>query len=219
MKFKHYVITRNYYPSDYKFIENRIELIKKFTIPSLASQTCKDFEWILTGDHGLTDSDFSGINYKITKSFKKYIQENSSSNNFVITTRLDNDDCLLNNFISDVQAISMEFFTERLIDLRGYRTDLRDGCTYEDTSYLRMPSPFISLIEKVKNDSELKTVYFDKHTLMSTHFEYIRSDIKGWLQIIHDHNKLMNRPKDDVAKRGQLINPPDFLESIIKGIV
>lgn len=215
MNFKHYIITRNLYSPEYEFLNERVELIKKFTIPSLANQVCKNFVWLVTGDHGLIEDDFLGINYIVEKSFKKYIQNDSENYDYIITTRLDNDDYLLPNYIAEVQSVYFHSSTDLLIDLRGYRADTRYFDFYEDTSYLRMPSPFISLVEKVIPGSVLKTVYFDQHTLMKNHFKLISLDVVGWLQIIHDHNKLMNRPKSDVERRGNKITCPDFLKNVL----
>jgi len=49
MKLKHFLITRFNYADDYEHLEQRIELFRRYTMPSIYAQTIKNFEWLIIG--------------------------------------------------------------------------------------------------------------------------------------------------------------------------
>lgn len=213
---KHFVITRNLYKDDYPNKQERLNLIRRITIPSLRRQTSKNFIWILTGADGLTPSDFDGVPHVVDAKFEKYIIGATEAGEKIITTRLDNDDALLPSFVEDVQEAAADL-TEALIDTAGYRVDARYRTVYQDTFYRSVPSPFLSLVETKKcRRCRIHTAYFDDHTLMHHHFPLTRTKSAGWVQVIHGLNKVMSRPEEDVRKRGKVMDTSyeDFLHKM-----
>ncbi|WP_341887617.1 hypothetical protein [Variovorax sp. YR752] len=213
---KHFIITRNLYKDEYPNKQERLELIRRITIPSLRRQTNKDFVWILTGAEGLASADFEGIQHVVDPKFEKYIISVTEAGEKIITTRLDNDDYLLPTFVDDVQRVAADL-EEGLIDAGGYRVDMRYKAVYQDTFYRSVPSPFLSVVEIKKcKRCRVRTAYYDDHTLMHHHFPLTRTKRSGWVQVIHGLNKIMSRPEEDVRKRGKLLETSydDFLREM-----
>lgn len=144
----------------------------------------------------------------------------------IITTRLDNDDMLMPNYVRAVQTIA-KLKDKALIELNGYWYDLRTGKLFHNHRYKEnLTSPFISLVETPvwilgKNDNDLKTkyytAYFRKHSDMGKIFTVIISEVKGWIQVLHNSNQKMNKLK--AGQLGKEISPdvlPKWTLSSIK---
>ena len=203
---KHFIITRNLYPDDYPYKNERLDLIRRFSIPSLKRQANKNFTWILTGSESLTEFELKGIDWVVARNPLTYIKSIIKNDEVIVSTRFDNDDYLLPNFVDNLQRIPTGTDT-LLVDFAGYRVDLRYKQIYKDVFYKKFPSPFISLIQNYRHGvNDLAYVLEHQHTKMAEHYDFRRVESFEWIQFIHDHNKLMNRPQDDVMKRGELIN-------------
>jgi hypothetical protein len=218
---KHFIITRNTYPAGYASAEARRELTKTYTIPSLKAQTNKEFVWLLAGSNGLTSGDLDGIphlvfdvpvanNFEDSIYFAQRIVKEAAldldAGEKVITTRFDNDDMLIPTFVAEIQSAA-ETTKFGVIDMGGYRLDLRDGRAYRDVAYRKIPSPFISLVErKAGKKCRLATAYYDQHSIMQHHFPVTRVERPGWVQLIHESNKVMARPSAEIAIRGELLD-------------
>lgn len=208
----HFLITRNSYPQDYPYLEDRILKFRNVTLASVKKQTNRKFTWILTGDSGIGAAEFGDLNIVVTRKWDEYINEAVKPGEWVITTRLDNDDYILPKFVSTIQERAMHNgFLEKgefIIDSSGIRYDMRHQMFYKDIYYSESKcSPFLSLVEKKFDKQELANCYFDKHGLMQSHYPVdFRSD-HLWIQMIHDTNKLMNKDSINVlSKRGILID-------------
>lgn len=208
----HFLITKNSYPQDYPYLEDRILKFRNVTLASVKKQTNRNFTWILTGDRGIDAVEFGDLNIVVTRKWDEYINKIIKPDEWVITTRLDNDDYVLPEFISTIQerAMGNEFLEKEafIIDASGIRYDLRHEMFYKDTYYSRLKcSPFLSLIEKKYEGQKLANCYFDKHTVMHTHYPVNFKEDHLWVQIIHDTNKLMNTYDLNIlSKRGTLID-------------
>ncbi len=187
MNFSHYLITqfnlRNFSNLD-KFNDeswlawtrNRIELFRKYCLPSVINQTGTNFTWLLFFDSDTPD-EFSEF-LKHLKLFRfidicysrgiddfnaTYINEvkkrTNKTDKWIITTRIDNDDCLHRDAIKTIQ----ENFRER----NKYLISLASGYTHNTADrtlshYFYPMSPFISLIES--NEDCIEGVYSKSHT-------------------------------------------------------
>ena len=180
----HLIITRfligfnftNNYKKEFKeqYISNGIRVMKKYLFPSLEKQSCKNFTWILMlGDEANITLIESLINfnysfqYKIIyeKNLKNYIRNISKGFNFLITTRIDNDDSIYYDAVNDVRkAININ----NPIILHGYNA----GAYYFEANekfydfYFKnkldnkgVMSIFISLIVDLKRVNDSYTVY------------------------------------------------------------
>jgi hypothetical protein len=124
----------------------------------------------------------------------KFIGEQNTD--FVVTSRLDNDDMLASEFVATVQKHAQAEWKTRTADkfwlslVRGYRW-------HEDKMY-----PFNSLansfVSFVENPSDLKTCYTSVHTLAKAGEYPIVGIRKGqvpqWAEVVHGEN-VLNRLK------------------------
>lgn len=187
MDYSHYIITQfnlRHFPSaennDYEswrqWTRNRIELFREYCLPSVINQSSKNFSWLLYFDAdtpaefnefltGLRSFPFIQICYcKGIGDFNvNYLREvkkrTGKSIKWIITTRIDNDDCLHKDAVKTIQ----HYFTGRdkyLISLAsGYVLNINDRTL---SHYFYPMSPFISLIESC--DSEIGGVFEKGHT-------------------------------------------------------
>ena len=168
MVFEHFLLTAfnldfNLKPRDLilgeKYLEKRFDLFENICLPSVASQSCKNFKWLVFFDSE-TPTKFKERIKKLQQQqnfiavyaqspvseaiWQNTIQEHlAQDTQFVITSNLDNDDAVSKNFIALVQnSFSSQDF-EFINFPFGYL--LR-----EDGLFLReyLSSPFLSLIER-----------------------------------------------------------------------
>ena len=201
-----------------EWMEHRMKLFDELTLPSVICQTCTDFTWLLAFDRNtpewIKDKYMSFPNVMIAYNYPAdHIKNEYSAINvppyngdWIITSRLDNDDIILPEYIETVQSYFDKTF--KLVDVNGYQYDLATGKHY-DPDRAGCTSPFISLIEQVGtpwqsigmgevitgNPSEkklikdpVKTVYYCSHGKMEWHFPAVRSRKRLYKMVIHDRN-------------------------------
>lgn len=148
MNFRHFVITNFQYPSNFAFLDERLELFNKLTIPSMMNQTCKRFTWIIIVNT-LTDELFipSDLGFKCmiisNKEFKSLLLNQKADH--IVTTRLDNGDLLHPKFIEEVQKMTRAESGCYLIDIDFLNYDVRNKLIFRGRKDLL--SPFVSLVE------------------------------------------------------------------------
>jgi hypothetical protein len=232
---KHYLITEwNVDMIDMDWLTERQKLFEDITLPSVMSQTNKDFEWILVSDartpdefkevldsypatvfyfnfenHDWESPDFEGggvhakkelmqrsidLEY-IAKPLRDYI--GTQDTDYVITSRLDNDDGISIDHIDKIQRFAKQHWTgERfwLNLVRGLKYNHGDVFPVNSAH-----SPFISFVEPPEG---LLTTYQVCHTeAQSTEYNVVqvREGKPTWLQVIHGGN-LLNRLKRQKGK-------------------
>ena len=229
MNFSHFIITqfnlRNFPLSDNNDYEkwvtwtrNRIQLFIEYCLPSVVNQSCKSFTWLLYFDSDTPEEireslgflrsypfidicychGFEGFNENYISGVTKRL---SVSEKWVITTRIDNDDCLHKDAVKTIQ----ENFTEKhgfLISLAsGYIMNISDRTM---SHYYYPMSPFISLIES--GDAGISGVFEKGHTrwnalrlfvLKEIWLEYFKKNAREsrfilnkplWIQLFHGGN-------------------------------
>ena len=224
MKFKHYIVTRwnlldpktdiyNYGISDPDgWMRRRITLFEKYCLPSVMSQTCQDFTWLLAFSQK-TPSYITKLynnlrNIKIIFEFPRdYLQKNYKGE-WLLTSRLDNDDIYEPDFVEKVQENvkkSMKFglFVNRIIDADSVQWDMKTDKWY-DSGRAAPNSPFMSLFENTRKpyksisptfgliEEKIKTVLYCSHTKMTSHFPSEKIDKPLCIQCIH-HENLANK--------------------------
>lgn len=214
--FGHYIITRfNLRRGDWKttkndelvlndeWLEERFELFQNFCFPSVKNQLNNNFKWLVFFDINTPES-YKSIVEKLSKEFPRfqpyYIDgmdqflpsvknkiEEICKKEYVITSRLDNDDCISNNYVGEVQNYfdSQHFLAIDLID--GYT--LSTGSEAKLGFKRQFNNPFISLIEK--NNANLKSVWYLGHGSWK-YEERVKSvsNNRLWMSIIHAKNKV-----------------------------
>lgn len=184
--------------SDTAWLEERYRLFDEFCFPSVASQSCKEFRWLVFFDSATPES-FRQKNDDYVRYLPQmepvYIHEfskntiasilekkGSCSSPHLITTRLDNDDGICTNFVAHVQN---EFryqhaevinFTNGLIWYKGRLYNHKDPS-----------NAFTSLIEKSDN---IQTVLARWHTKLAEIAPLRQVDSEpAWLQVVHGNNR------------------------------
>lgn len=214
MTYKHYIITRfNLRKSDWttgkknipvltdQWHDNRFELFVNYCFPCVAKQSNLNFEWLVFFDESTKpkyrgiiedlESQFSGfspIYVDGMDAFYPSILEIIKTCNapYLITSRLDNDDCLSQYYVETVQNHFSEQEFLALDFVNGYT--LQMGHQYKLGDKLHVFNPFISLIEK--NDIPV-TIWSKNHA--SWKYEPRVKTIKNnriWMSIIHLENKV-----------------------------
>jgi hypothetical protein len=181
--------------------KNRFQLFTDFCFPSVSAQTNKDFEWLVFFD--TTTPETYKQHIKILESqlsnfrpffadgmdqflpiLKSHISKVDSP--YIITSGLDNDDCLSKHYIKKVQNQfdQQEFMAVDFID--GYTLQISPN--YKLGKKLHLYNPFISLIEK---NNDPKTVCNVSHRLWKKEKRIVQ--IKNhpiWSSVIHEENKV-----------------------------
>lgn len=183
MKYKHFLITRfnlkrtcDSWLSDKfgkevltdEWMEERMNLFLGYCLPSVQSQTCKNFIWIIYIDIH-TNEKFLNIFKKLENEFDfiRVIQVNNyeefqsnyckdilsicdGSCKYIISTRLDNDDVVHKDFIFKIQD-SFEFQDFMAVNFLKVLTlnPFNFRKVYIDYQF---SNHFISIIEKIKDD-------------------------------------------------------------------
>jgi hypothetical protein len=236
VKVKNWNWTKNgQLPLTNEWLTYRFKLFENYCLPSVKNQTNQNFRWCIffdintpiffknkiiniANDYPIIKIFFLDSNDELLCDLKSFIQKNTSRNTeFIITTRLDNDDLLHKEFISTVQKLFQPIHN-LIIDLRsGYQVSIENG-NIEIRDYENSFNPFISLIEK---SQELKTVMSRMHK----DWENIGTNViyktkRLWIELTHKNNLINSRnlslvhsakfdPNDFAIKGFEIINEPN----------
>lgn len=185
------------------WLDHRFEIFDRFCYPSVANQTCRNFNWLVLFDsktddkyHSKIDSykEFTPLYVKGIKNIGSLIKEQVKDlPDYLITSRLDNDDCLGQHYIGKVQQ---QFDNQNFEFINFY-----DGCQYHSGhshAYVHDRNMFISLIEKY---NDFKTVWCCTHGAIyeTGPVRQIKTPYPMWMVVIHEKNAL-NR----IATRKQI---------------
>ena len=209
--FEHFIITRFNVPLpwasrgwDDNWLKSRIRLFEDFCYRSVMGQSCQAFKWLVLFDQqspeylrDLVDkySEYENFVPVYMSTFSQeelcnIIREHLDKlPEYLITTRLDNDDAIHKDFISVVQQ---HFDAQELLFLnflKGYRW--HEGKIYSKDLSSNM---FLSLVEKIQKNENFKSVCCGNHTRINEVGTIL--DISGfpaWLMVIHDDNLLNKR--------------------------
>lgn len=212
--FKHFLVTRfNLRKSDWKtnknnkavltdeWHRNRFKLFIDYCFPSVVSQTNTNFDWIVFFDTS-TKEEFRKIVSKLAIEFpnfkpiyidgmdlylpsvKEYVK--NFNEDYIITTGIDNDDCISKHFIEEIQK---RFDKQEFMAL-----DFVDGYTIQTQSHIKIGkklhqcNPFISLFERNVNP---RTIRDRSHRNWKKEKNVLQvRDVKIWSSVIHAENKV-----------------------------
>jgi hypothetical protein len=202
---KHYLLTRFDYPVDYPYLEDRIDLFFGLTMPSVFAQESRDFTWIVQSSNPQVCR-LIPENYSFLRVQPRFDLPGDSE--WVITTRLDNDDFVSPSFIADIRRAAEP--ATCVLDAPGYRYCHRTKrVVLRDYHHPQNPSPFISLVERRE---KMRGVYCHWHNKMGEHFPVRLLSGRNWVQTIHAHNKLMQWEKIDNRE----VEPPQWFPRMAK---
>ncbi len=218
---KHYLITRfnlrnkewlhskkNETILDNEWHKTRFNIFENYCFPSIEKQSNKNFKWLVFFDNTTPVQYHKKIkelqnrflnfipffidgNDVLCQSIVKFINNDKKSSEYVITTRIDNDDLVHTNFIETIQKLS--FPSENLvIDLRkGYQLDI-SGTKKKIRVYTNKFNPFISLVEK----DNIQSVFKIAHREWSNEKNLISEEQTPlWIELVHQSNLLNDSKK------------------------
>lgn len=216
--------------TDEKYLAERVNIFKKYTVPSIASQTSKDFEWIIFFDIHTPEQikqQIESINKGYFRAF--YLQDASEQNivlnevfhehevDFIATTRLDNDDAVNINFVQKVHE------TIQANELRNYAFGFENGIAYDlkhkiASKYCFPLNHFLTLVEPISDQTKCAFAY--KHTEIDKYvqFDSIKEDFM-WLELEHGKtisNNYMPAKFSTLVKDGALLGEKFGCEVEIK---
>jgi hypothetical protein len=214
--FEHFLITRfnlknpnwgltknNEAILDEKWMEERMVLFENYCLSSVANQTNTNFKWLLFFD--TTTSDFYQEKIKnlletfphfiaiyidgmalFHKSLNNYVSENTKGKSHLITSMIDNDDCMHKDYINEVQKQFNKQDFLAIDFINGYTLQIEPEFILGKKDHIF--NPFISLIEKNENP---KTVWFYDHHIWKkeTRIKSIYGK-RVWMSVIHGKNKV-----------------------------
>ena len=186
------------------WLDRRIDLFEKFCLPSVVSQTVKNFKWIIYADvrtperhqskffeyaqHDVVDIRWvDGHNFSLSNVRADIKCTLSTGCNWLITTRLDNDDAIHRTYVEKIQAYCSFRRREGINFTRGLI--LSEGRLYVSRD---LSNAFISLSEPTK---DMLTVWCRQHTDIKLVAPILRvDDAPVWLQVVHGEN-VVNQKK------------------------
>ena len=182
------------------WLEKRYDLFKDFCLPGVASQTRKDFEWIIFFDEQ-TPADYMERIRKLQSVFpfriiqtplfemkdlcKQLVQERAGAD-WLLTTRLDSDDILATDFVENLRRDLKPDTHHNLNFPNGLILSIKSDslCLYRDRD---MSSPFASLMEPF-NDN-VQTIWEKQHRYIDEMAPITQgSEQPMWLQVVHGDN-------------------------------
>jgi hypothetical protein len=184
------------------WLSHRFKLFEQFCYPSVRAQTNLDFQWLVYFDSE-TPSAFKEriaqyaewknfLPIYIDTAFTDQINREKVSSlihektEYLITTRMDNDDAVCESFIQEIQDGFEEKEFEFISFVNGFI--LNAGKLY---SFKYVNNPFTSLVERIRSTStgEIKTILCGEHSQLSAlgNIKQIETD-STWLQVVHGKN-------------------------------
>jgi hypothetical protein len=185
------------------WMEDRMWLFENFCFPSVTAQTSLNFTWLIFLDITTKDiyknridaltANISNIEVfyidgmpSFYPEIKKYITAKSSDIPHLITSRIDNDDCIHKDFIGEVQKRFKSQDYQAIDVIKGYSLQIKPNFMLGKKEHIF--NPFISLIEK---NNDPKTVWFNDHNLWKKETRITQVKNKRlWMSIIHEKNKV-----------------------------
>ena len=217
---------------DENWLKDRYELFENYCLPSIKAQTNKNFEWWVYFDKE-TDDFYKEKNNTIKSEFPNFIPFYEESyddfehnlpldlfnkikiedKEWLITSRLDNDDMLANDTIDVIQK-GFENKDMLLLEIPyGLTMQVAEyNCLRKFKSKL---NPFISLIECITNKTTTKSVFYHQHNQWTSVETKNVSKKTQWIQVIHEKN-VFNRANGYLTYTFGKLNRFTFLDKDIK---
>lgn len=197
-----------YKPLTEEWLDDRFKLFRTYVLPSYKNQTNQNYIWLTFFDTNTSDKfrkiikeieaeypvfravfveDFDAMKTKAVEVIPQFFTPETK---FVITSELDNDDMLHQDYIKTVQE-HFKPIHDLVIDLRrGYQLTMLPGRKAVVNVYNAVVNPFVSLAESVDN---FKTMLKERAHNSYRHYpDFSVEDSKEmYIQIIHQYN-LMN---------------------------
>jgi len=188
---------------DENWMDERLELFSNFCYPSVINQSNKNFKWLLFFDNSTSEKYRNKIDQILNNhpliipfyidgmpnfqtAILNYIAKNANDKDYLITSRIDNDDCIHKDFINEIQKQFNKQDFLAIDNINGYTMQVEPSFILGKKEHIF--NPFISLIER---NFEPKTVWYYVHNMWKKEPRLIHlSEKRLWLSIIHGKNKV-----------------------------
>ena len=182
------------------WLRDRFNLFEQYCLPSVAAQTEPGFTWLVYFDTQTPEQwrprieayrgdcpQFQAVFVDGMAAFLADVQARigAAASPYLISSRLDNDDCISNDFIASVQTqfVATDFLALDFID--GYMLEIAPVRRLGRT--VNAYNPFVSLIER---NHEPLGIWHKDHAQWKREPRLRRiRDQRIWLTIIHRENK------------------------------
>ncbi|WP_051951581.1 glycosyltransferase [Flavobacterium sp. ASV13] len=217
-----------------EWLEHRFNLFENYCFPSVINQSNQNFTWCIFFDID-TPQNFKEKIFALTAStsnvvplfidgmrdlnvsFKNYIRENlNDTDSFIITTRIDNDDIVHQDFVDTIQSLYQPT-NLTVIDLtNGYQVSI-DVAKPEIRLYTHPFNAFISVIEAAKS---FETIFAKMHYGWKTEKSIISYTKKRlWMELSHQENYVNHRrvglKKAYYYDKIKFVLPPTFETDVL----
>ncbi|WP_366809621.1 glycosyltransferase [uncultured Alistipes sp.] len=192
------------------WLNKRFDLFETYCLPSIINQTNQNFKWICLFDIDTPCAYKSKIteyiircpnfhpyylNKKETINYLEYFKDcikklRGGDNDAIITTYLDNDDCLRCDYIESVQRLAYTASHKTII---SFEYGLQYFINLGVVNHIPYPNNhFLTLIETADN-LDFKTVWSINHYFLSSYRKdynilTIRDKKEMWIEVIHNNN-------------------------------
>ena len=188
---------------DENWMDERLELFSNYCYPSVINQSNKNFKWLLFFDNSTSEKYRNKIDQILNNhpliipfyidgmpnfqtAILNYIAKNANDKDYLITSRIDNDDCIHKDFINEIQKQFNKQDFLAIDNINGYTMQVEPCFILGKKEHIF--NPFISLIER---NFEPKTVWYYVHNMWKKEPRLIHlSEKRLWLSIIHGKNKV-----------------------------
>jgi hypothetical protein len=197
---------------DPAYLVPRGELFRRFCVPSVQSQTSKDFEWLVLFHPDTPRVHYEFLQGTATVILARNLREASSiiarhhlCAGPILSTRIDNDDCIAPEFIAATRATADRELTKQSFWSRDFVVAPQRGAVASLTDrawrpqFRRSPS-YISLLWTPRWGRPWRSPLHVRHGDHRYRLVQVAHEGPLWLSLIHGEN-LRRRWKPDPADR------------------
>ena len=183
------------------WLDNRITLFEQYCLPSIQQQTCKDFTWLLLADEHTPDVQrqrlmsyekrypfiqvlFCSYYEDFNILYQKIGEEYGKDYDWLLSTRLDNDDMLAADFVENLHhCIETHLPVDSILTyFRGTQYFVNENIVFQ-VGFAK--NHFLSFLE---NSKHIKTCLGIDHTKVSKSYLRIIDGNDMWCEIVHSSN-------------------------------
>jgi hypothetical protein len=230
---------------DHAWLEHRFRLFEQYCLPSVKNQTNQNFEWYVFFDTDTPAAFMARIDAIASayRNFRPcfvsninavtgYLQQcistssgsgsetgtvtgNDTSDHYIITSRMDNDDAIHKDYIATIQSLFVPQHGT-VIDLRlGYQLGII-GSTTDIRLKNNIFNPFVSLVEHSQHFSSALSKSHKEWTNANAIITFYDKPL--WIELVHERNKL-NTMTDRALMLKQLDTADFGLDTIITSTI
>jgi hypothetical protein len=189
------------------WLNRRLELLRRFTAPSVRNCWIKPDLWVLLVDHcefeflPQLEKIVQGLPFRFVffsgADIAESLRDVIAAQEFPLTlytTRLDTDDLVASDFFARIRDFPIKVSEEEncvVLSFPGGSNYLVEQDLFYYSSYPE--NPFLTMVERLESPTDLRGVYWKMHHELGNSVSqvfYLRSYYPMWASLIHDSNSL-----------------------------